>query len=258
MNHSILPYKIRLWFVIILILLGGGILFSSIIWIAFKLKWWLILLLAIILILPSFINWLNKKINNKFIDVISRLASLPIAVIHLLLQIIHPFITIFGTLLFVVLYSFGVPALILVCMINAGWLTLKYETFLFIVLAIGSILCSTFTIAKMFLLHSPIKNTGKHKYEYYRERLALYIIHPSNIVFFIYFFYLIYLVISSYLTIQNNDYLISKSVDDAILKAFLVFIAYTNMLNKSRESEMDAKIIMRDLLKLFGFSEKYN
>ena len=51
--------------------------------------------------------------------------------------------------------------------------------------------------------------------------------------------------------IQNEGYLISESFDMAILKAFLVFIAYTNMKVKAKETEIDAKELLEHISGLF-------
>lgn len=45
--------------------------------------------------------------------------------------------------------------------------------------------------------------------------------------------------------------LISETFDAAMLKAFLVFIAFTNMRSKSREAEMDAKQLLKKTMGLF-------
>ena len=69
--------------------------------------------------------------------------------------------------------------------------------------------------------------------------------------FLIYFIYLVYLGISGFLQIENADYLISESFDTAILKAFLVFIAFTNMKAKSKEAEINVKELTKKTMLLF-------
>ena len=51
--------------------------------------------------------------------------------------------------------------------------------------------------------------------------------------------------------IEKGGYLISETFDAAMLKAFLVFIAFTNMRSKSREAEMDAKQLLKKTMGLF-------
>ena len=149
------------------------------------------------------------------------------------------------------MFSFCVPAVILVGLSSVGWWTLKPETIAFIVLALGSVLCSTYSVTKWIIRHSPLKNWGNHIYEGHREQLALYLAHPSNMVFILYLIYFVLLAISGYTLIQNGTYLISESYDMAILKAFLVFIAYTNMKVKAKETEVDAMELLQRISGLF-------
>lgn len=122
------------------------------------------------------------------------------------------------------MFAFGVPAVILTGMEHFGWIELKPETIAFLVISMGSVLSSTFTVTKWIVKHTPLKNWGNHDYEAQREQLALYLAHPSNMIFLLYLAYFVILAVSGYLLIQNNSYMVSESFDMAVLKAFLVFI----------------------------------
>ena len=50
---------------------------------------------------------------------------------------------------------------------------------------------------------------------------------------------------------QLGGFLLSESVDATILKAFLVFIAYTNMREKGKENEIEAKELLQKISGLF-------
>lgn len=176
---------------------------------------------------------------------------IPFYFVYLVVSLTQPFITIAGTYLFVGMFAFGVPAIILVGVSSAGWWTLKPETIAFIVLAIGSMLCSTYAVTKWMLRHTPLKNWGNHTYELNREQLAFYLVHPSNMVFLLYLIYFMLLTVSGFMLIQNGTYLISESFDMAILKAFLVFIAYTNMRVKAKDTEVEAKELLERISGLF-------
>ena len=81
--------------------------------------------------------------------------------------------------------------------------------------------------------------------------MAFYLVHPSNMVFLIYLIYFVFLSVSGYLLIQNGAYMISESFDVAILKAFLVYIAYTNMRTKAKNTEIEAKELLGRISSLF-------
>ena len=99
--------------------------------------------------------------------------------------------------------------------------------------------------------YSPLRDWGNHEYESYKERLAIYLIHPSNVIFLLYLTYFVYLGVSGFLQIEKGNYLVSEGFDAAILKAFLVFIAFTNMKAKAKIAEVDAKEVFKQTMGLF-------
>ena len=66
-----------------------------------------------------------------------------------------------------------------------------------------------------------------------------------------YLIYFLLLGISGFIQIQKGTYLISEGMDIAVLKAFLVFIAYTNMRTKAKDTDVDVKELFKKTLLLF-------
>ena len=182
---------------------------------------------------------------------VERIVPGPILLVYVIVGLMQPFIDIVGTYLFVALCAFGIPSIVLKGVSNMGWLELRPETIVFIVLALGSVLCSTYAVTKRIIRFSPLKNWGNHEYEFNREQLAFYLVHPSNMVFLVYLIYFVYLAVSGFRLIQCENYLFSETIDAAILKAFLVYIAYTNMIIKAKETEIDAKVLLQRIAGLF-------
>lgn len=243
----------KLWFLLAAILIVGGVFFALFIWLLMRLKWWLIVIITGYLVLLTITDWIAKRIPGLVTRVTNRILSAPIGLLYIVFQLIQPFVTIIGTYLFVTLFAFGLPSLILEGLSKAGWLVLKPETIAFVVIALGSILCSTYYKVTKWIIHSsPMSHWGEHKTQSYQEELAVYLINPSNIVFLLYAIYFIYLGVSGFQQIQNGSYLISEGMDVAILKAFLVFIAFTNMRSKANEVDVDVKELVRQTLRLFG------
>ena len=69
--------------------------------------------------------------------------------------------------------------------------------------------------------------------------------------YFLYLIYFAFLAVSGFLQIENENYLISQELDTAVLKAFLVFIAFTNMRTKAKETKVNIKDVFQRTLKLF-------
>lgn len=241
----------KLWVLLFVIFAIGCLAFAGVFWIVMYLKWWALLAIVCYLAIYALTEWMAKVIPGKVMGGMKTIVSVPVTFAYLVVSLAHPFITIAGTYLFIGMFAFGVPAIILVGVSNMGWLSLRPETIAFIVLAFGSVLCSNYAATKWFIRHSPLKNWGNHTYEGHREQLAFYLAHPSNLIFMLYLIYFVLLAISGYMLIQNGQYLISESFDLAILKAFLVFIAYTNMRVKAKDTEIDAKELLVRISGLF-------
>ena len=243
--------KVKLWLLIFAIVAIGGLAFGGVYWLAIRLKWRLLLLLVGYGLLYGGTEWLAKRFPGKVMKVVKSIVSAPIMLVYIPVGLVQPFIAIVGTYFFVSLYAFGVPAIILTAIARAGWWALKPETIVFIALALGSVLCATYSVTKWIIRCSPLNDWGNHEYERHREQLAYYLVHPSNMVFLLYLIYFVFLAVSGYRLIQCDGFLLSESVDAAVLKAFLVFIAYTNMRVKGKETEIEAKELLQRISGLF-------
>lgn len=239
------------------ILLFGGLLFGLFSWMLYKLQWWNLLIFVVFAAWMALSSWLNSRTNGRVMNVISNIVSAPIAVVYLLMGLVHPFITIVGAYLFVAMFGFGVPALIITGLNKVFEWGLRPETIGFVVMAGGSILCAnSYNLTKWMVRHSPIRNFGEHRYEDYRERLAQYVIHPSNVIFVLYLLYFLFLAITGFMQIQFGGSLTTPAFDAAVLKAFLVFIAFTNMRSKAKDAELDSKDLLKQTLGLFVHDEE--
>lgn len=246
-----ISFKTKLWLLIFAIILIGGLTFATMYWIIIRLKWLTLVLVAGYFVLYETVERIGKVLPGKAMNAVRSVVSLPIALFYLLADLMHPFLTIVGTYFMVALFAFCVPTIFLAAASIVGWWDLKPETIVFIVIALGSILSSHHSVTKGIIRHTPLKNWGNHTYESHREQLAFYLVHPSNMVFIVYLIYFVFLAISGYMLIQNGKYLISESFDMAILKAFLVYIAYTNMRTKAKETEVEAKELIEKISGLF-------
>lgn len=252
-----LSERFKLSVLIFTILTIGGLFFSLICWLLYKLQWWFILLMLGFFTWVAFSRWLSKRSNNKVMRTISNVISFPVEMSFALMALTQPFITIIGTYFFLLLFAFGVPALILV------WLTHIFnwgvfpETIGFLVIAGGSILCAnSYKLTQWIIKLTPLRNRGIHKYESYREKLSFYLVYPSNVVFLLYLSYFVFLIVTGFIQIQNGRNLLPGGFDAAVLKAFLVFIAFTNMKTKAKDAELDIKELYRQTMGLFAFNAR--
>ena len=242
----------KLWLLIFTIIVIGGVTMAVVYWLIMRFKWWVLFLICIYLVFYKTIEWIARRMPGKIMETCKKIGYLPIVFLYIIYELVQPFITIIGLYFFIVLFAFGIPSLVTTCIKLMGWIVLKPETIVFVVLSLGSVLSSTYTVTKWIIRHSPLKNWGDHEYEFHREQLALYLAHPSNMVFLNYLAYFMILTVSGYMLIQNNSYMVSECVDMAIIKAFLVYIAFTNMRMKAKETEVDVHVLLQQISKLFG------
>lgn len=77
-----------------------------------------------------------------------------------------------------------------------------------------------------------------HRYEVYFKKMVEYVYKPVNIQYVIYFFYVVYLVVSTVYRFQSGGVpLWGNDNDLALLDAFLVFIAFSNMKNRREAAQ---------------------
>lgn len=241
---------------IITILVLGGLIFSVVLWLLIKLQWWFIPMILAFFLWMSFSNWLDKRGKSKVMRIVSRFVSTPVVIGIFIMALAQPFVTIVGSYFFVALFAFGLPAMILIGLTNfCSWGVLP-ETIAFIVLSGGTILCAnSYRMTKWIIKRTPLRNMDNHRYEGYREKLAFYVIHPSNVIFLIYCLYFVFLFTTGFIQIQNDGNLLPDGYDLAVLKAFLVFIAFTNMRTKAKNAELDSKELLKQTIELFVFSK---
>ena len=207
---------------IVVILIVGGSSLAIVCLLVVCFKWWVLVFVGAYLALYVFSEWLYGKVSGKYLNIVRNIVAIPFVVCSALVGIIHSFISVVGPFFFITAFAFAFPAAALEISSKAfGW-GLRLESIVFIVMAMGSILCAnSYSATKWIIHHTPLRDWGNYRYEANREALADYLIHPSNIVFLLYLLYFLYLAVSGFLQIQYGGSLISEEFDTAILKAFL-------------------------------------
>jgi len=238
---------------IIILIVGVGVTFSSLyFWLMMKFGWKSIAFFIGYITIFTGVHSLTGKSQNKIFKTLNFIVSLPLAITMLWANLMLPTMTILMSYMFLGVYAFGIPMLAIKSFVFLLDLNISWSTIFFITLAIGSIVCvhgSKF-IHWVIKEYTPLKNWGNHKYEAVITELALYVINKNNVNFLIYLAYFIFLAISGFMQIQYEKSLITTNIDGAILKAFLVFIAYSNMISKSKDVEIKAKPLLDKMLRL--------
>ncbi|MBV4088413.1 hypothetical protein KSZ02_08460 [Bacteroides thetaiotaomicron] len=217
----------------------------------------LLIALGIYAIIFIILNVLCSKTKNRFILLFIKIINFPIPIIYVIFKIALPTVALlFNTIMFFMV-TWGIPALILYGL-NALFSTnLSEATMNFITLSLASIMSvhASKYVLKAINRFSPITmDTYQEKPERkYIKELTTFIYQGDNVNFFIYLGYFIYLSITAFLTIQYNTYLINANTDFAVLKSFLVFLAFTNMMKQSQNTKFAPESILTIYAKIiFG------
>lgn len=188
----------------------------------------------------------------KFLRYLHLFLCFICAVLIILFKTTYALMIVFFSYFLLLLYAFGIP---LICIAYPNQLLstpLSWHTILFLVLTIGAILSvyGTKIIHRLIRKYSPLKDWGEHKYQAVQIKLALYILNKSNTNFLLYAIYFIYLTLSGFLQIQYQRPLISTDIDNAILKSFLVFMAFSSMLQQAKKVQFKLKELFSQMVAL--------
>lgn len=238
---------------IIILIVGIGVILASLyFWLIMRFEWRSVIFFTGYVVVFMGANSLMGKSRNKIFKILNVIISLPLGITMLWLNLMLPTMTILMSYIFLGVYAFGIPMLAIKGLVFLLDLNISQPSVFFITLATGSIVCvhgSKF-IHWIIKEYTPLKNWGNHKYEAVMTELALYVINKNNVNFLIYLSYFILLTISGFMQIQYNEPLIRADIDGAILKAFLVFIAYSNMISKSKDVEIKTKPLLEKIMRL--------
>lgn len=242
---------IILFLIILTLAVGGIVLYTLSYLIEHMQNWWWLIGFLLYIALLEVIYYLRNHFDFRIIQIIDKIILVPIIAAKLLLDIAKPSIYIFSSFLYLIMVAFLVPFSLLKLLNMICCWSLNISTIFFVSFALGSILCvHQSQFVQYIICKIPPLNRGEHKFQKLGRDLSKYILHPRNLSFILFFSYFIYLAVSGFIQLQYKGYLISEDIDSAILKAFLVFIACTNMIVKSREVDVDSKELLARMLNL--------
>lgn len=258
--NTIISERTKLISLILIILALGGVIFYALICVFEHMQnWWRLWLAGILvyIILLEVINTIKKHTKLKGLQIIETGLLTPIIVLKLILDIAKPTVYIFTSVLYTVVTAFLLPFSILKGLNIYFLWNLNLSTMIFAIFAFGSILCvHQSKILQSCICSLPPLNRDEHNFQKLGRDLSLYILHPKNVSFILYLLYFVYLAVSGFMQLQYNGYFINKEIDGAILKAFLLFIAYTNMIVKSREVNVQAKDLLIRIVSLINAKDE--
>ena len=241
----------KLKILILTILIVGGLLLSGLL---FLFTHWpiytgiamiggfLLMVLALTIKMPKK-KWAKKIYKSSFI-----LFKIPVVI----MELTKPTLGILSAYLFAMVMSW-IPALIIVGVYTIFAEKPPMELTMFICVGISTILLSNHTeFIKKILLKYGIwsvwdKNAGQRDFVV----MGQFVLQSGNVHFIISLSYVVFLVMYALQSILEYEPILTPSLDNAILKAFLVYIAYTTMVQRYSKQEMSMKGMIIEVLKMY-------
>lgn len=236
---------------IVISFLAAGIFFGIIYLVGFKLFG---VSVAIYIALAFVCDVVSTKIRQ--LSFINRIIEIPLFALGIIAELGQPFIVIMTSVISPIV-AVMVPLFLGISLVEfCSGKKLSCDTLIFILLTISQIFCVHVpSLTRWVLRNSPLKNWGNHKYEKYREELALYITSPKsyNLIFSV--LYVVFLTLSTIWQFEFHSNLFRANLDNAIIKAFLVFLAFSAMRQKTKEIDIKAKDLLPKIFGLFEHDE---
>ena len=226
-----------------IIILGGTIFYGFIYLMMSPAAKWFVFGVFVYFFFHTIIDILSTHFDNIILKKANRALDYTIIPILFFIKIIRPFVFLIFGFLFLILVGYIMPWGILKGLGSIFTWDLEQETIWFIVLTLGSIL-SVYLAKSLFSLSNRIAfpdSCEKNDYRAVGLDLVKYLLHPKNLIFVMYLLYFCFMSVSGIMQFQHLGFLVNESVDAAILKSFLVFIAFSNLINKGQDLEIKSK-----------------
>lgn len=237
-------------YVILLIIVSGLALLWGII---YCIKNWTKLTLIVIaasVVYSIVMMLINPKSSTG--KTVYKVFAAPMLVPYYMMQTFKPTAGIISAYLFGWIMS-AIPALciyIIWCCVSCS---IKEEWFIFLLLSTTTILMSSHTelVKKCLLKIGVWKIWNKNDAQRPFVEIGKYMLQPENVHFVCSLLYVLFLVCLSVKSVLGLGDLFSQGIDNAILKAFLVYVAYTTMMMRYKKTEVTVDGTLQEILKMY-------
>lgn len=107
----------------------------------------------------------------------------------------------------------------------------------------------------MLLKYSPLA-LNEHHFQYHMRELAKFLYTKDNLNLFIYPSYFLLFLFSNFWRFQTNTDFISEDINSILIKSFLTYFAYTNMLDKKKKAQFSIKQMLQLMRNISNASDQ--
>lgn len=238
------------------VLILGTTVFGGIVYLFSKWPVW-----SMVGVLGIFLIWvLILKIptpKNKKARKFYKLLYYPWAVLTILFGISKPTVGIIGAYVFAFAVSM-IPALLIWVIYAIIWGNPSPELCMFISIATSTILLSNHTnlikwaLKKFFVWHVWNENDSQKEF----VKIGEYVLQPGNVHFIVSLLYVVFLVLYALQAIIKYNPILPPVLSDAMLKAFLVYVAYSTMMKRYGEQEISTEGMAKEIWAMYHWKKK--
>ena len=110
-------------------------------------------------------------------------------------------------------------------------------------------------IKRMLLKYSPLA-LNEHHFQYHERELAKFLYTKENLNLFICPSYFLLFLFSNFWRFQTNTDFISEDINSILLKSFLTYFAYTNMLDKKKKAQFSIRQVLQLMRNISNASDQ--
>ena len=110
-------------------------------------------------------------------------------------------------------------------------------------------------IKRMLWKYSPL-GLNEHHFQYHERELAKFLYTKDNLNLFIYPSYFLLFLFSNFWRFQTNTDFIGEDFNSILLKSFLTYFAYTNMLDKKKKAQFSIKQMLQLMRNISNASDQ--
>ena len=110
-------------------------------------------------------------------------------------------------------------------------------------------------IKRMLLKYSPLA-LNEHHFQYHMRELANFLYTKDNLNLFIYQSYFLLFLFSNFWRFQANTDSISEDFNSILIKSFLTYFAYTNMLDKMKKAQFSISQMLQLMRNISNASDR--
>lgn len=110
-------------------------------------------------------------------------------------------------------------------------------------------------IKRMLLKYSPL-GINEHNFQYHMRELAKFLYTKENLNLFIYPSYFLLFLFSNFWRFQTNTDFIGEDFNSILLKSFLTYFAYTNMLDKKKKAQFSISQMLQLMRNISNASDQ--